>query len=136
MSSLADMEIFARVVATGSMSAAARDLGLSPAVVSKRLGRLEERLGTRLLQRTTRQIALTEAGQGYHERVLGILGNIEEAEAFCRSPVSGCARDAENLRSHHFRTYAYRALSGAIHARQFRPHRQYAAFGRDGRYRW
>lgn len=44
MSSLADMEIFARVVATGSMSAAARDLGLSPAVVSKRLGRLEERL--------------------------------------------------------------------------------------------
>ncbi len=73
MSSLADMEIFARVVATGSMSAAARDLGLSPAVVSKRLGRLEERLGTRLLQRTTRQIALTEAGQGYHERVLAIL---------------------------------------------------------------
>src|SRR5690606_33141804 len=62
MSSLADMEIFARVVTTGSMSAAARDLGLSPAVVSKRLGRLEERLGTRLLQRTTRQIALTEAG--------------------------------------------------------------------------
>ncbi len=82
MSSLADMEIFARVVATGSMSAAARDLSLSPAVVSKRLGRLEERLGTRLLQRTTRQIALTEAGQGYHERVLAILSNIEEAEAF------------------------------------------------------
>jgi len=82
MSSLADMEIFARVVAAGSMSAAARDLGLSPAVVSKRLGRLEERLGTRLLQRTTRQIALTEAGQGYHERVLAILSNIEEAEAF------------------------------------------------------
>lgn len=48
----------------------------------KRLGRLEERLGTRLLQRTTRQIALTEAGQGYHERVLAILSNIEEAEAF------------------------------------------------------
>lgn len=82
MSSLADMEIFARVVATGSMSAAARELGLSPAVVSKRLGRLEERLGTRLLQRTTRQIALTEAGYGYHEHVLGILSKIEEAEAF------------------------------------------------------
>ncbi len=82
MSSLADMEIFARVVATGSMSAAARDLGLSPAVVSKRLGRLEERLGTRLLQRTTRQIALTEAGEGYHQRVLAILANIEEAESF------------------------------------------------------
>lgn len=82
MSNLADMEIFARVVATGSMSAAARELSLSPAVVSKRLGRLEERLGTRLLQRTTRQIALTEAGHGYHERVLAILSGIEEAEAF------------------------------------------------------
>lgn len=44
MSSLADMEIFARVVATGSMSAAARDLGLSPAVVSKRLGRWKKGL--------------------------------------------------------------------------------------------
>lgn len=76
------MEIFARVVATGSMSAAARDLGLSPAVVSKRMGRLEERLGTRLMQRTTRRIALTEAGHGYYERVLEILGHIEEAEAF------------------------------------------------------
>ncbi|MBV2143065.1 LysR family transcriptional regulator [Falsochrobactrum sp. TDYN1] len=82
MSSLADMEIFARVVATGSMSAAARDLGISPAVVSKRMGRLEERLGTRLMQRTTRRIALTEAGHGYYERVLEILGHIEEAEAF------------------------------------------------------
>lgn len=82
MSSLADMEIFARVVASGSMSAAARELGLSPAVVSKRLGRLEERLGTRLMQRTTRQIAMTEAGQGYYERVLAILAGIEEAEAF------------------------------------------------------
>ena len=82
MSNLADMEIFARVVSSGSMSAAARELSLSPAVVSKRLSRLEERLGTRLLQRTTRQIALTEAGQGYYERILGILAGIEEAENF------------------------------------------------------
>lgn len=82
MSHLADMEIFARVVATGNMSAAARDLGLSPAVISKRLSRLEERLGTRLLQRTTRQVAMTEAGQGYHQRILAILASIEEAESF------------------------------------------------------
>src|SRR5690606_11286179 len=82
MSSLADMEIFAKVVETGSMSAAARELGLSPAVVSKRMGRLEERLGTRLLQRTTRRIALTEAGLGYYSRVVEILESIEEAEAF------------------------------------------------------
>ncbi|UGX88106.1 LysR family transcriptional regulator [Phyllobacterium meliloti] len=82
MDHLNDMEIFARVVSAGSMSAAGRELGLSPAVMSKRLRRLEERLGTRLLQRTTRQIALTETGQGYYERVLAILSGIEEAEAF------------------------------------------------------
>jgi DNA-binding transcriptional LysR family regulator len=50
--------------------------------VSKRVKRLEQRLGTRLLQRTTRQIALTEAGQGYYERVVAILASVEEAEAF------------------------------------------------------
>lgn len=82
MSDFTDMEIFARVVAAGSMSGAGREMGLSPAVVSKRLKRLEERLGTRLLQRTTRQIALTEAGQGYHERVVAILASVEEAESF------------------------------------------------------
>jgi DNA-binding transcriptional LysR family regulator len=82
MNNLGDLEIFARVVSAGSMSAAGRELGLSPAVVSKRLRRLEDRLGTRLLQRTTRQISLTEAGQGFYERVIAILAGIEEAEAF------------------------------------------------------
>jgi DNA-binding transcriptional LysR family regulator len=80
MDRLGDLDIFARVAATGSMSQAARDLGLSPPVISKRIKRLEERLGTRLLQRTTRQIALTEAGRGFHERVLAILASVEEAE--------------------------------------------------------
>lgn len=64
------------------MSAAGRALGLAPAVVSKSIKRLEERLGTRLLQRTTRQISLTEAGQGFYARVLAILAGVEEAEAF------------------------------------------------------
>ncbi|HWJ75390.1 MAG TPA: LysR family transcriptional regulator [Kaistia sp.] len=82
MSAFTDMEIFARVITAGSLSAAGRELGLSPAVVSKRLKRLEERLGTRLLQRTTRQIALTEAGRGFHDRVVQILASIEEAEAY------------------------------------------------------
>ncbi len=76
------MEIFARVVTAGSLSAAGREIGLSPAVVSKRLRKLEDRLGTRLLQRTTRQISLTEAGQGYFERVVAILASIEDAETF------------------------------------------------------
>ncbi len=82
MSNLTDMEIFARVVSAGSMSAAGREMNLSPAVVSKRIRRLEDKLGTRLLQRTTRQIAMTEAGQGFYERVVAILASVEEAEAF------------------------------------------------------
>ena len=82
MTNLGDLEVFTRVVATGSMSAAGRALGFSPAVISKRIKRLEDRLGTRLLQRTTRQISLTEAGQGFYDRVLGVLAGVEDAEAF------------------------------------------------------
>lgn len=92
MTNLGDLEVFVRVIAVGSMSTAARDLGLSPAVVSKRIKRLEDRLGTRLLQRTTRQISLTEAGQGFHERVIAVLAGLEEAEAYASgrsSEVSG-----------------------------------------------
>ncbi|MGY5778708.1 LysR family transcriptional regulator [Rhizobium sp. LEGMi135b] len=82
MTNLGDLEIFASVVATGSMSLTGRALGFSPAVISKRIKRLEDRLGTRLLQRTTRQISLTEAGQGFYDRVLAILAGLEEAEAY------------------------------------------------------
>lgn len=92
MTNLGDLEVFTRVIAAGSMSTAARMLGLSPAVVSKRIKRLEDRLGTRLLQRTTRQISLTEAGQGFHERVVAVLAGLEEAESFASgraSAVSG-----------------------------------------------
>ncbi|MEM9277172.1 MAG: LysR family transcriptional regulator [Pseudomonadota bacterium] len=82
MSRFDDLEVFTKVVSMGSMSAAAREMGLSPAVISKRLQRLEQRLGTRLLNRTTRQISLTESGQGFYERVVAILAGVEEAEAF------------------------------------------------------
>ncbi|MGJ3262648.1 MAG: LysR family transcriptional regulator [Salinarimonas sp.] len=85
MDRLGDLDIFARIVAARSMSAAGRELGLSPAVVSKRIRRLEERLGVRLLQRTTRSLALTEAGRGFHERVVAILASVEEAEAWAMS---------------------------------------------------
>jgi DNA-binding transcriptional LysR family regulator len=57
-------------------------MGLSPAVVSKRISHMEERLGARLFQRTTRQLKLTETGEGFYKRVVGILSDIEEAEAF------------------------------------------------------
>jgi DNA-binding transcriptional LysR family regulator len=82
MDRLAELDIFARVVTTGSMSGAGRELGLSPPVVSKRIKSLEERLGTRLLQRTTRQLALTESGKGFYERVVAILASVDEAEAW------------------------------------------------------
>ncbi|MGL4239506.1 MAG: LysR family transcriptional regulator [Beijerinckiaceae bacterium] len=82
MDRLAELDIFARVVTSGSMSAAARELGISPPVVSKRIRSLEERLGTRLLQRTTRQLALTESGKGFYERVVAILASVDEAEAW------------------------------------------------------
>jgi DNA-binding transcriptional LysR family regulator len=82
MDRLAELDIFARVVTTGSMSAAARELGVSPPVISKRIRSLEERLGTRLLQRTTRQLALTESGKGFYERVVAILASVDEAEAW------------------------------------------------------
>ncbi len=82
MDRLAELDIFARVVTAGSMSAAGRELGLSPPVVSKRIKSLEERLGTRLLQRTTRQLALTESGKGFYERVVAILASVDEAEAW------------------------------------------------------
>lgn len=82
MTSISDLDIFARVARTANMSAAGREMGLSPAVVSKRISLLEDRLGARLFQRTTRHLTLTETGEGYFKRVVDILSLIEEAEDF------------------------------------------------------
>lgn len=82
MTAISDLDIFARVARTGNMSAAGREMGLSPAVVSKRISLLEERLGARLFQRTTRHLTLTETGEGYFKRVVDILSLIEEAQDF------------------------------------------------------
>jgi DNA-binding transcriptional LysR family regulator len=79
-----EMEIFARVVEKGSFSAAARSLALTPSAVSKLIGRLEGRLGTRLLARTTRALTLTEEGMAYHraaERILEALNAADQAVA-------------------------------------------------------
>jgi len=82
VTAISDFDIFARVARTGNMSAAGREMGISPAVVSKRISLLEERLGARLFQRTTRQLTLTETGEGYFKRVIDILSLVEEAEDF------------------------------------------------------
>jgi DNA-binding transcriptional LysR family regulator len=81
MDALADIAVFVRVVERGSFTLAADDLSLSRAVVSKYLTRLEERLGARLLHRTTRRLSLTEAGAALFEASRGALERIEEAEA-------------------------------------------------------
>jgi DNA-binding transcriptional LysR family regulator len=79
---LGDIESFARVVAAGSMTAAASELGLAVAAVSKRIQRLEAKLGARLIERTTRRLILTEAGEGFHNRIVRILEAFEEAVGF------------------------------------------------------
>jgi DNA-binding transcriptional LysR family regulator len=76
-----DYDLFARVVAAGSLSAAARTLRLSPAMVSKRLARLEARLGVRLVHRTTRRLALTAPGERFHADLAPIMAQLAAAEA-------------------------------------------------------
>src|SRR5688572_21473454 len=75
-----DMIAFVRAVERGGFSAAARDLGLTPSAVSKLVTRLEDRLGVRLLNRTTRRLALTAEGEGFFQRSQRILADIAEAE--------------------------------------------------------
>ncbi len=80
MDRLSGMETFVRVVEAGSFIAAADRLGISAAMVSRYVQNLEERLGTRLLNRTTRRIGLTEAGAAYFERCQQVLRDIEEMD--------------------------------------------------------
>lgn len=76
-----EMSVFATVVASGSLSAAGRELGLSPAMVSRRLAALEARLGVRLVNRTTRSLHLTDEGASYYESCARVLADIEHANA-------------------------------------------------------
>ncbi|MCD6072760.1 MAG: hypothetical protein K0S42_3276 [Microvirga sp.] len=75
------MQVFARVAALGSLSGAARALGMSQTMATKHVGALEQRLGVKLLHRTTRRIILTEPGRRYLESVERILAELAEAES-------------------------------------------------------
>ena len=75
------MIMFAAVVENGGFSAAARDLNLTPSAVSRQIGQLEDRLGTRLLNRTTRRISLTEVGRAFYTRCAEVSQNVQEAES-------------------------------------------------------
>ena len=81
----AEMEVFVRVVALGGFTTAAKSLRMTPSGVSKLVSRLEARLGTRLVNRTTRKLQLTEEGQAFYQRSLRILGEIGRAS--CRERV-------------------------------------------------
>ena len=81
MSYLDNIRTFVRVYELGSMSAAGRDLRISPAVTSSRISQLEEHLGVRLFQRTTRSLTPTEQGKAFYAGAAAILEAVEDAEA-------------------------------------------------------
>ncbi|MDP3164571.1 MAG: LysR family transcriptional regulator [Hydrogenophaga sp.] len=81
MDRLQSMKVFQRVIDEGGFASAARALDMSPAGVTRMVAALEEHLGVRLLQRTTRKLALTEAGEAYLMRVRTILYEVEDAES-------------------------------------------------------
>lgn len=80
MDRLDDLTVLVEVVDCGSLSAAAESLGLSTSAISRRIAQMENRLGTRLLARTTRRIALTDAGATFCLRARAILAALDEAE--------------------------------------------------------
>ena len=81
MSEVSDLRTFVRVVERGGFAAASKDLGITPSAVSKLITRLEDRLGVRLLHRTTRRLALTPEGEISHLRTRDVLAAIDDAEA-------------------------------------------------------
>jgi DNA-binding transcriptional LysR family regulator len=80
MDHMTGMSTFVKVVSSGGFSAAARSLGLAPSRVTSHVQALEQRLGVRLLNRSTRKIGLTEVGQAYYERCVRILTDVADAD--------------------------------------------------------
>jgi len=105
------MAIFQRVVERGSFAGAAEDVGLSPSAVAKLITRLEQRLGVRLINRTTRHLALTAEGEIYLDRVREILSAIEAAES---EVTSARALPRGHLRVHAFPVVAADHLAPAL----------------------
>src|SRR6516164_4854314 len=80
MDRLTSLTTFVQVVDNGGFSAAGRKLNMSTTMVSNHVQALEERLGVRLLNRTTRKVSLTEVGRAYYDRCIQILADIEQAD--------------------------------------------------------
>lgn len=100
-----ELEVFVQVIELGGFSAAARACGMTPSAVSKLVARLEQRLGTRLVNRSTRQLQLTPEGCAFYERGVRILADLAEAErcASAHSAPRGRLRVSANVPfGHHF----------------------------------
>ncbi|WP_029066628.1 LysR family transcriptional regulator [Labrenzia sp. DG1229] len=85
MDAITRMRCFIQVVDSSGFSAAAREMGRSKALVSKYVGELEDELGVRLLNRTTRQVSLTEVGEAYYKEAAEILQRIDDLQASVQS---------------------------------------------------
>src|SRR5581483_10719 len=85
MDRLVSMNAFAAVVETGSFVRAAERLATSTSTLSRQIAELEQHLGARLLNRTTRKLSLTEGGRAYYERAVQLLADLEEAEGLASS---------------------------------------------------
>ena len=81
MDNLGDIVTFVRVVASGSFVSAANQLGVTPSAVSKSVSRLEESLGIRLLNRTTRSLSPTDVGSAFYARCQALITQLQDAEA-------------------------------------------------------
>jgi DNA-binding transcriptional LysR family regulator len=106
-----EMGVFQRVAERGSFAGAAEDVGLSASAVAKLITRLEQRLGVRLINRTTRHLALTAEGETYLDRVREILAVIEAAES---EVMSARASPRGHLRVHTFPVIAAHDLAPAL----------------------
>lgn len=86
------LDLFVRIVERGSFSGAAADLGISRPVATTAIKELEQRLGTRLLQRSTRHVQTTVEGQAYYRRCVAILADLEDADRGASGAVAGLVR--------------------------------------------
>jgi DNA-binding transcriptional LysR family regulator len=105
MDRLTSLTAFVQVVDSGGFSAAGRRLNMSTTMVSNHIQALEDRLGARLLNRTTRKVSLTEVGKAYYDRCTQILAEIEQADE-----VAGALQTA--MRDH--RRYAYSVWAASL----------------------
>ena len=130
MDRLTSMRVFLRVADEGGFAAAARAMDMSPAVVTRLVADLEEHLGTRLLQRTTRRQSLTDAGEAYLDRVRHILQDLDDAHSLVSSQtqeLSGTLRVLEGAWRPWFLEQVKRFYGGKIPERFQRVARDYAA---------